>query len=57
MWYWVDSLENGGGVYSCNFEGNKRSPLYSLLGSVPVRMHPSAGNYPVLNWMIAYELS
>jgi len=34
MWYWVDSLENGEGVYSCNFEGNKRSLLYSLLGSV-----------------------
>ena len=22
-------------MYSCNFEGNKRSLLYSLLGSVP----------------------
>ena len=27
------SIENGGGVYSCNFEGNKHSLLYSLLGS------------------------
>ena len=26
-------LEYGGGVYSCNFEGNKRSLLYSLFGS------------------------
>ena len=34
MWYWVDSLENGGSVYSCNFEGNKRSLLYNMLGSV-----------------------
>jgi len=34
MWYLVDSLENGEGVYSCNFKGNERSLLYSLLGSV-----------------------
>ena len=23
---------------------------------IPVHMHPSAGTYPVLNWIIAYEL-